>query len=139
MLMARRIHKHIMQGQTTWKFVAITTILLVHLGCGPSEDPIGEDVSHFLNGKTAMDRGDTEVALQEFNKSIELNPDAWAFYYRAKLHADKNEDEKATADCEAGLELDPNHAELKWLQVELKKSPEQRFKGRNASAPQSAK
>ena len=137
--MARQIQKPVLPGQMTWKSMAIMTMLLVHMGCGPAEDPIGEDVSHFLNGKAAMDRGDTEVALQEFNKSIELNPDAWAFYYRAKLHADKKDNEKAAADCKAGLKLDPNHAELKWLQVELKKSPEQRFKGRNASVPKSAK
>ena len=139
MPIARRINKPNSHGQVMRQFMAITALLLVHSGCGPSEDPIGEDVSHFLNGKTAMDRGDTEVALQEFNKSIELNPDSWAFYYRAKLHAEKKDDEKAEADCEAGLKLDPNHAELKWLQVELKKRPEQRFKGRNANAPKTEK
>ena len=125
-------------GRWTQITIACVTLALV-LGCGKPVDPVGKDVEHFLAAQEALERGDKDTALQELNASIEVRPDGWAYYYRAKLHSDSGNDELAIADCEAGMELDPDHPELKWLRAELKKQPSRRFKGRNASAPTSGK
>jgi tetratricopeptide (TPR) repeat protein len=86
-----------------------------------------------------MSRGDNETALQELNLSIELEPGAWAYYHRAKIYREMGKDREATADCEAGLKLDPNHGELKWLRGELRKPADRRFQGRYAKPPTAAK
>ncbi len=104
-------------------------------GCGQKDDPVGADVEHFLAAQEALERGDKDTAMTELNASIELRPDGWAYYHRAKLHAEAGQDEQATADCKAGMQLDPDHPELQWLLSEIKKKPDRRFQGRNAEAP----
>ena len=79
--------------------------------------------------------GDNQTALKELDASLSLTPDPWAYYQRAKLLADMGEDDRALADCDAGLALDSEHIELKWLQGELKKPAARRFQGRNKEPP----
>ncbi len=105
------------------------------VGCGSEKQELGSATEHFLAAQDAIAAGDQETALKELTTSIELGPDAWACYQRALIYRDKSDDEKALADCSAGLALDPEHVELKWLQGELKKPKGQRFLGRNREPP----
>jgi Tfp pilus assembly protein PilF len=88
-----------------------------------------------LAAQDALAKNDQETALKELTNSINAGPDPWAYYQRAKIYTEKGEDEKAKADCQAGLALDPEHVELKWLQGELAKPSQQRFQGRNKEPP----
>ncbi len=108
-------------------------------GCGSTEPELGDATEHFLAAQAALDRGDNATALQELNKSIELGPDPWAYYQRARLLNDQKQTDKALADCKAGLALDPQHRELKWLAGELQKPADQRFAGKNAKPPGAGK
>lgn len=112
---------------------------LALLGCGSGEPDLSDGVEHFLAAQEALSSGDTEMALKELTLSIQLEPDGWAYYQRAKIYSEMGKDKEATADCEAGLKLDPDHAELKWLLAELHKPTDRRFQGRNANPPTAGK
>jgi tetratricopeptide (TPR) repeat protein len=88
-----------------------------------------------LAAQDALAKGDQQTALQELDASLAAQPDAWAYYQRARLLADMGQDQKAISDCAAGLQLDPAHGQLKWLQAELKKPAAARFQGRNKEPP----
>ena len=105
------------------------------LGCDAGEQELGDATEHYLAAQQALAEGDNETALQELDASITLQPDPWAYYQRAQLYVDMKQDEKALADCDAGLQLDSSHIELKWLQGELKKPENRRFRGRNEKPP----
>ena len=77
--------------------------------------------------------------MELLDASIAARPDPWAYLERAKLRAENDDDAAAKADVEAGLELDPEHADLLWLQKELKKSKRSRFKGRSKAPPSASK
>ncbi len=120
----------------SWLIAACALLcLLVLLGCGSDEQELGDATEHFLAAQDALANGDADTAIQELDTSLAIQPDAWAYYERARLLAEKGDDEKASADCEAGLQLDAEHVQLKWLQGELKKSANRRFKGRNKKPP----
>ncbi len=111
---------------------------LLLFGCS-SEPELSDGVQHYLAAQEALAQGDNETALQQLNMSIELEPDGWTYFERAKLHRDMGKDKEAVADCQAGLALDPDHVELNWLLKELRKPAERRFQGRRAKPPTSAK
>ena len=119
---------------------AAAMLLWVVAGCGDSGGPELDDSAHsFIAAQQALARGDTEKAMQQLTASITARPDAWAYYQRAKLYADAGNDRAALADCQAGLQLDPENANLHWLDRELKKTAGQRFKGTNAQPPSAKK
>ena len=121
-----------------WGWLLLLTVLWMP-GCGATEPELGDATEHFLAAQAALDRGDNATALEELNKSIELGPDPWAYYQRARLLNDQKQTDKALADCKAGLALDPQHGELKWLAGELQKPADQRFVGKNAKPPNAGK
>jgi len=104
-------------------------------GCGPKEEPLSDAKQHYLAANEAIQAGDTDKALEELTKSIEIEPDVWSYYHRAKLYEEKGETKKALADCEAGLAIDSDHAQLKWLEKEIKKPKRERFRGNQRDAP----
>ena len=108
----------------SWLSVALGISVLG--GCS-SEPELSDGVQHFLAAQDAIARGDNETALQELNISIELEPDGWSYYQRAKIYREMGKDKEAIADCESGLKLDPDHVELKWLLAELRKPEGRRF------------
>ena len=110
-------------------------VLLACCGCGAEEQELGTATEHYLAAQEAIASGNTEMALTELDASLSLQPDAWAYYQRAQLLLEKGDDAKALADCDAGLQLDAQHTELKWLQAELRKPANRRFKGRNKEPP----
>lgn len=110
-------------------------LLLACGGCGSEEQQLGDATEHYLAAQEALAHDDVDLALSELDASLTLQPDAWAYYQRARLLVDKGQVEKAIADCKAGLQLDEQHVELKWLQGELDKPEGRRFQGRNKEPP----
>jgi tetratricopeptide (TPR) repeat protein len=109
---------------------------LLSSGCGgASETPTTEGYDHFVAAATALESGNKETALSELNASIDDNPTAWAYFERARLYLEKGQEQDAVADCQKGLELDPQSHQLKWLSAELKKPAPKRFQGRLATPP----
>ncbi|MCA9215397.1 MAG: hypothetical protein KDB27_20170 [Planctomycetales bacterium] len=97
------------------------------IGCVAQPPELDDAGTHFLNAKDAIEAGDDATALDELNKSIAVREDVWSYLERAQLYAKTGDDEKATADIEKGLSLDPNNRQLEWLQKEMTRSKEDRF------------
>jgi len=108
-------------------------------GCRDDGPGLDEAAEHFIEAQQALGDGDTAKAMQELNASIELRPDPWAYYQRAKLYADAGDEAAAQRDCAAGLELAPRHANLKWLHGELEKPVDKRFQGASEQPPSATK
>ena len=91
----------------------------------------------YIEAKALLDKGQLEEALAALNDSIENGPTFWALRDRAKLYAERGQDEAAKKDCEAALELTPEDADVLWIKKELSKPVAQRFQGAAKSAPSS--
>lgn len=104
------------------------------LGCSP-EPSLDDAALQLMEAREAVEAGDTDKAVQLLTASIEARPDPWAYYERAKIAAKEGEDDDAKADIEAGLELDPEHSELLWLEKQVKKPRRSRFKGKSGQPP----
>lgn len=113
--------------------------LMVAPGCGPKEQKLNPAAEHFVAARKALETGDKATALTELDAAIAAGPDVWMYVERAKLHADEGRDDQAKADVEAGLKLDAENGDLKWLDKELKKAKNRRFQGSAAEPPRSAK
>lgn len=109
--------------------VAISFLLLI--GCGGSGTKDGSGFQHddaqklFIEAIRARPT-DREKALDLLNQSIEMKPTFNAHFHRAWLYALKNDDAKANDDIKAGLTLEPDSTDLKWLEGEMKKQAGQR-------------
>ena len=126
-----------MERFRSW-FLLVTCMSFL-VGCGGGGPVLDEADSALVDARTAIADGDTEGALALLDKSIELKPDTWSYYERARLHAELGDDEAAKADVAAGLEMDEEHSELLWLEKQLKKSKRARFKGRAGQPPSASK
>ena len=120
-------------------FLLLAVVVVLAAGCGYSEPKLDEAAMLFVEAKQALGDGDKEKAIELLSTSIDARPDPWALWERAKIYAEKGADDDAKADIKAGLELDPEHADLLWLQNEMKKRPTSRFKGRNSEPPSANK
>ena len=109
----------------------IAAILLLSsialLGC-KGEAVLNEAAVGLIDARKAIEEGDSAKAIELLTASIESEPSPWSYYERAKLQAEDGDDKAATADIDAGLELDPEHSDLLWLQKQMKKSKSSRFK-----------
>ena len=118
------------------KVALLTTLTLLPLA-GCADKPVLDEAAHaFAAAQQAIAEGDTEQAMDLLNTSIDKRPNEWYYHERAKLHAQNGDDELATADIEAGLELDPENPDLAYLKKELKKPVRSRFK---RASPMSSK
>ena len=113
---------------------------LVLLGCasavlagcgGGSTSRDGSGFQHDTAAKLFLDamkvRGtDQAKAVTLLNESIDARPSYNAYFHRAWIFALQGEDDKAGDDLRAGLELEPESRDLKWLEGELKKPADQR-------------
>jgi hypothetical protein len=118
----------------TWLRMSLVGCFVV-AGCAPPEQELGDATEHFLAAQDALAAGDSAQALVELTASIETQPDAWAYFQRARLLGKMEEDDRALADCRAGLALDAEHVQLRWLQSELRKPSSRRFQGSNGVPP----
>jgi tetratricopeptide (TPR) repeat protein len=100
---------------------------------------LDDSAKSFVAAQQAMAEGDKEKAKELLTNSIAARPDPWAYFQRAQLYADEGEDQAARADCQAGLELDPENTNLQWLAGELKKPKGNRFQGEFAEPPMTRK
>jgi tetratricopeptide (TPR) repeat protein len=127
------------RGVARWPRAA-AWLLVLAVGCdGGGQLKLDDSKSSLIEAQQALSDGDTEKAMELLSASIEAKPNPWAYYQRARLHVDAGDDAAAQADCQAGLELDPEHSDLQWLASELKKPAAQRFKGKNAEPPSASK
>jgi tetratricopeptide (TPR) repeat protein len=110
------------------------SILLAFIGCGGGPSA-SKSYDHLVAAATAISAGDKDTALTELSASIEQSPSAWAYFQRARIYLEKGQESDAVADCQKGLEIDPNYRNLLWLSAELKKPAAQRFKGKLAKPP----
>lgn len=108
-------------------------ILIGTAGCGSSA-PANTTEKYFA-AQAAANSGDRQKALQLLDEYIAANAVPYAYLERAKVHVALGDDAKAIADCKAGLKLHPENSDLKWCLAELKKKPELRFQGKQATPP----
>ena len=80
-------------------------------GCGDAEQELGSATEHFLAAQEALAQGNKQLAIEELGKSIDLQPDPWAYYQRAQVYNELGDDAKALADCDAGLAMNAEQAE----------------------------
>ena len=97
------------------------------VGCTPEQPELDDADEHFLAAKDAIANGDQTLAIAELTTSIELREDAWAYFERAQVYASQGDDDKANADIQHGLAIDPNSTRLKWLKRELTRPKSERF------------
>ena len=68
-----------------------------------------------------MAAGKPDLALADFNQSLEANPNhLHALYNRAALHCDQKRFDQAKEDYERILRLNPNEAEARELLAKIK-------------------
>jgi tetratricopeptide (TPR) repeat protein len=117
-------------------FVLLASVLPV--GCGGKEATKKED-QLYIEAQVALSEGKRDEALDKYTQSLEVKPTFYSYFARGWLYAREGKDREALADCEAGLKLEPENSDLKWLLGQIKKPPAQRFKGRDQSPPSSSK
>jgi len=117
-----------------WPVVVLGIALFVIPGCG-RKTSTSKAYNHLVAASNALSAGDKDTAFAELTASLTTSPSAWAYFERARIYLDKGQEEEALADCQKGLELDPQYPDLLWLAAELKKPPAQRFKGKFAKPP----
>jgi Tfp pilus assembly protein PilF len=106
-------------------------LLVSQVSCSRTTSPDGSTFQHdqaatlFLEAMKVRST-DPEQAMTLLTQSLDSRPSYNAYYHRAWLLALKGEDDKARQDIEAGLKLEPENAELKWLAGELSKPTAQR-------------
>jgi Tfp pilus assembly protein PilF len=108
----------------------VVVMFFVVAGCGGSQRDGGqfqhdEAAKLFLEAMKVRPT-DQAQALELLTESIDARPSYNAYFHRAWIHALQGNDEQAQADLRAGLELEPENRDLKWLEGELKKPAGQR-------------
>ena len=99
------------------KFVFLFIAAALQLSPALASEPKSQVYSHFLNALLLEKNGELERALSEYNRSLELEPQAGAVLrQRASLHMKMGNPEKALADTQAIVKQRPQDAEsLKLL------------------------
>ena len=118
--------------------IPVFVILIASTGCESKSEPERAG-DLFVQAMEASVDGNLDQAIDLFSQSLEVKPQPYAYLERAKLYLKKDQADLAIADCEAGLALDSEHRDLKWLLGECKKPKDQRFQGKNAKPPSSGK
>ncbi|HEX6963717.1 MAG TPA: tetratricopeptide repeat protein [Lacipirellula sp.] len=106
-------------------------------GCGSSEEPLSDSNQKYIDAKELLAQGEQDKALAALDASIKAKPNFWALRDRARIHAERGEDEAAQKDCEAALAIVPADSDVLWIKGELAKPVAQRFQGAAKSPPSS--
>lgn len=129
-----------MQARSSALFRFAAIVFGAVIGCGQRDAvELTEEQNYFVLAADALNSGDDAKAMEMLAKSIETKPSRYAHYERAKLYEKQGADEQALADCAAALQLQPGDKDVLWLQGEIKKPKDKRFKGRFANPPSAAK
>jgi tetratricopeptide (TPR) repeat protein len=91
----------------------LAALLAISLaGCLPSFDPEAEE--HFYQGIEYRRQKNNALAMEEFTRSIELDPDYYyAYYNRARVYYENGELESCLADYNKAIELSPDN--VYWI------------------------
>jgi tetratricopeptide (TPR) repeat protein len=87
----------------------LTTLLVFSLtGCLPSFDPKAEE--HFYQGIEYIRQKNTDAAIEEFTKAIEIDPTySYAYYNRALEYYRIGDLESCLTDYNKAMELEPDN------------------------------
>jgi tetratricopeptide (TPR) repeat protein len=112
------------------RFLVLGSLAAMLTGCGGGEKD-GSGFQHDQAAKLFLEAmkirpTDQAQALDLLNQSIETRPSYNAHFHRGWIYALQSKDAEAGADVKAGLELEPESKDLKWLEGELKKPANQR-------------
>jgi Tfp pilus assembly protein PilF len=113
------------------RLILLVQMTIVAVGCSRGSQHDGSQFQHDSAAKLFLEamqvrETDRGKALELLTQSIEARPAYHAYYHRAWIHALQGQDGEAVADVKAGLELEPESADLHWLEGELKKPANQR-------------
>lgn len=108
------------------------------VGCG-GKDTLEPADYHMIAAKQAIAADDTQRAIEELTAALAERDDAAAYRMRADIYIEQGQDDKAIADCESGLKINPEDRDLQWMLRELKKPSKRRFQGKNQVPPSASK
>ena len=103
----------------------VVVALLYGCGGGGGEFYHDEAAQKFIEALKVRTT-DEEKCLQLLNEVLEEKPLAAAYFHRAWIEAKRDQIDAAVADTAAGLEVEPEHPDLLWLQGELNKPADKR-------------
>jgi tetratricopeptide (TPR) repeat protein len=109
------------------------------LGCGEEGPKLSDSATYLIEARRAYAGGNLDAAITALTASIESQPNEGAYLERARIYATQGKDAEAQADCEALLKLRPDQRDVPWIQGELKKPVDKRFKGAAATPPSANK
>jgi hypothetical protein len=112
-----------------------TTAIISLAGCGAKEQVVSDANQKYIEATELLAKGQTEEAMQALNASIEVEPTLWAYRARAKISAEKGNDQAALDDCAAGLKITPDDPDLLWIKGEIAKPKDTRFQGQFKTPP----
>ena len=119
--------------------LAAVPLLLLVAGCADKKTDVIDSRNHLVEAREAINAGDSAKAIELLKASIAARPNTWAYLELAKLQLAGGEDQAALENCELGLKLEPDSADLLWLQGEAKKPEGKRFQGRFKNPPSASK
>ena len=122
-----------MEFLTSMRCVPLLLVACGLSGCGSEKLP--ESVDLHLEALQAASDGDHLAAIDLLTKALEQHRDAKTYFDRARSYLELDQTAAAIADCDAGLAMEPDDADLLWLKNEAEKPRLKRFKGRNGEQP----
>lgn len=135
-----KTNKNGQPGRTIASLLASSLVVVSAIsGCGDDKPELSDSRNYLVEAREAMNAGDNAKAMEMLKSSIEAQPNTWAYIELAKLQVEAGEDEAAMQNIEAGLALDPDSADMKWLKGELEKPEGKRFQGRFKNPPSASK
>ena len=124
---ARRPARRDQWGSTVaWGALSIT---IISIGCGGQERSLSTPHQLLIEAQELAAEGKNDQAIEKLDESIAGEPTVWALRLRARLLAERGDDQAALSDCEAALQLAPDDPDVIWIKAELGKPVGQRFKG----------
>ncbi len=113
-----------MKTWVTWIFVVGLSLLQV--GCGGDKEFKHDDVAKIFIAALQARPNDKDKCVELMTEVIEKRPMDAAYFHRAWIYAEQGKIEEAKADVAAGLKLQPESTDLKWLEGELNKPASRR-------------
>lgn len=90
--------------------LALTWIVLTSTACMADESTVPESLTWFAKATTVYEKGEYELAIDLYTKSIRLAPSVGAHANRGKCYAALKRFAPALADFNEAVRLSPKHA-----------------------------